>query len=218
MVRSVVVVVVVSCFFSGCLGTSRVLLPAPPAREAPLAEREAAWETLKPVGSRSGQFVGNAWSPKSFVVLAGGARVEDPDDLVAIVGDGPVKAAADRARDAEDDAFAWEASAWGLMALGSAGMFGGLGLVAASNPPGDGTIPPEAEVGLVTSLAGGAVMLTALIPAFVGASRRGEALVETDTAFILYGDALRKRLDLPDTRHAVALEVSGPSGDPAELR
>ena len=210
LASTVVIVVVVAV--TGC-ATPRVVLSPPPPAEAPLVERERAWEALRPLGTRPGLGMPAAaptqWNARPYVVLGGGVRVEDPRDLVVVVGDGPLKDAAARAEALDDEAAVWSGVGWAACGVGAVISVSSLGVMVSTAPAAvNGDPAPVAfDAALIGVVAGSAVMMGGIVPTWVASVRWQDANVEKDTAFLLYGDALRRRLDLPRSADDVAFDA-----------
>lgn len=180
---------------SGCFnpGTSVQLHPPPP-RTAPLPEREAAYESLRPraeadtVVLRNGQQI--AQQPK-FIMLRDGTRVYRAEDLGAVVPpQSPTAQAGQRSKRAGDRIHTWQIAGYVILGAGVA-----TSLISAATFPKPGDDGFNKHLGLASAgiVVGG---LGLAVTVFGMLAHAGEFADERATAFALYDEDLRKGLDL----------------------
>ncbi len=214
----VVGVVVAAVMLSGGCGSTRVRLRAP-SSSSPPAERQEAYQQLRPLGTAGApdptNQLGLANEPRfPFLQLANGQRVVEPLDLLPVVDDDSLTAAAvKRAGEARDIAsLAWTG---GLLALTG-------GLVAVTLAPvlttGGDLNSAFAAVGLV--VIGGGVALGGTVGISVATWFAGDAEAEKMSAFLLYDGDLRRHLALaahPAETPPAALPTSMPAPLPTPM-
>lgn len=196
---------------SGCAAVNSHVALQAPAATAPRAEREAAYEALRPLGvagvpDATAQLGFIATSPFPFLQLANGERVVVASDLNAVVDEGSHTALA--ARKAEDLRLVTNV-------LWTGGVLGiGAGAVAAATAPvvvsaaGDLN---DAAGGLLLSVVGLGLVTGGTIAVVVATDFANGAEAEKMSAFLLYDGDLRRRLRLePST----TLPARAPAEDP----
>jgi hypothetical protein len=202
---SLVVSLVSGCFNPG----SHVQLQPPPARTAPLPEREAAYENLRPRAQVDTVFLQNgqqvAQQPK-FIMLRDGRRVYLAEDLGAVVPpQSPTAQAAQRSKRAGDRIHTWQLAGYVVAGAGAAATIASF---ATSPRPGDDGFRTNLAVG------GAGIVLTAVgvaIAVYGALANATEFTDERATAFALYDEDLRKGLDLCVAGTSiVACEPAGP--------
>jgi hypothetical protein len=184
---------------------AHVQLAQLPPDDAPLEQRRASYEQLRPIVVRKTDVArrGNGRLP-SFIVLNDGTRVEHANDLVPVVAPGsPTAIAAARAEQVEARAGMFTVGGVILASVGVAMMLPALGLnLQTMADPASSTTSerirlyalPVAAVGLVGSLA----TLVGAGGMVVGQATEVQAAQERYGAFLLYAASLKARLGLTD--------------------
>ena len=222
-----VVAVVIIASASGCASVNQhASLSAPPS-SAPLAEREQAYERLKPMGvagtpDPTSQLGWLQSYPFPFLQLSDGQRVVDAADLVAVVDDDSLTAKAAR-KSGEAHLLTnalWTGGVLGI-ALGTGLALTAPAVVSAGASANDVDI---VSVGVVLSLVGLGLVTAGTVGAVIATDFANIAEAEKMSAFLLYDRDLRHRLALvqaavdpppvvvPATTPPAALPVD-PSGE-----
>ncbi len=175
---------------TGC--AAHVTLPLVPSATAPEAERVRAHEELRPVAEPNnapwppgpafpGQFGG-------FLLLNNGLRVTEPVDLLPAVDGASPTAGFVRAYEAESGkANVSLGVAFGMVLLGA--VLEGVALSQIEATPGS-------TRGVPLLLAGAGTLLASLIPMTFALVFSSRAMVERQSAFLMYPRDLRQRLAL----------------------
>ncbi len=181
----------------GC--RAHLVLDELPAPSAPLVQRAAAYERVKPSPLVAGDpLLPSLLSANGGVVLANGVIVDDPMALAPLVpADGPTMRHARAARDLERATNWVGAAGVGIGVLGIAGeLVGGSMLLGAAGPGGTPT-GPAAEVGVAVTIGSAVVGVGALLASIAPVVYLGvQAVDERAAAFSTYEPDLRARLAL----------------------